>query len=235
MGIAKKDQRGSEQDDNFCTRGLKKKQALNTMGGEWCFNRVGRQDCENSYVPHEVGAKGLGYYECVYNATGEEKCKPETRGGGAFVVYKFCSEACQVAMDTTTLSSGTSCNAQPLLENPRLASQYECESFSEEFILGNPSVSNSPATITVFPCKFQGVVDGIANDNCHPNFNGCNGDFENCFAACNCVAQREACADVEPECCTADNCTACTQLASSFDQPQDSFTNAPAAPPSALF
>merc|ERR1712060_962186 len=76
MGIAKKDQRGSEQDDNFCTRGLKKKQALNTIAGEWGFNRVGRQDCENSYVPHEVGAKGLGYYECVYNATGEEKCKP---------------------------------------------------------------------------------------------------------------------------------------------------------------
>merc|ERR1712060_125035 len=74
--IAKKDQRGSEQDDNFCTRGLKKKQALNTIAGEWGFNRVGRQDCENSYVPHEVGAKGLGYYECVYNATGEEKCKP---------------------------------------------------------------------------------------------------------------------------------------------------------------
>jgi len=190
---------------DFCTIGLKQKTAVNQ--GEWCYNQK-ENICENMYVPYDVpGYGGKGYYECVLE---KNKCKPKRSVGEDGIskdVFNFCADVCLAVSATKLTHNGESCSAQPdattaaELKMWRVLNQTECESFSRDVTL----TGVADAQTTIYPCIWQGAVNGVNNSNCHPDYNPPT-------AACHCVSGSEPCIDQAPWLCSGTP-TICEQMA----------------------
>merc|ERR1711972_114977 len=148
-----------------------------------------KENCENVYVPYDVPGYGRGYYECVVE---DNKCKPKRSVGEDGIskdVYNFCSDVCLAVSASTLTNKGEACNAQPTATNPRILSQTECESSSRDVTLPGDAQN------TIYPCIWQGAVNGVNNSNCHPDYNPPT-------AACHCVSGSEPCIDQAPWLCS---------------------------------
>merc|ERR1711972_1183455 len=122
-----------------------------------------KENCENVYVPYDVPGYGRGYYECVVE---DNKCKPKRSVGEDGIskdVYNFCSDVCLAVSASTLTNKGEACNAQPTATNPRILSQTECESSSRDVTLPGDAQN------AIYPCIWQGEVNGVPNDKCHPD------------------------------------------------------------------
>merc|ERR1712039_198791 len=73
----------------------------------------------------------------------------------------------------------------------RVLNQTECESFSRDVTL----TGVADAQTTIYPCIWQGAVNGVNNSNCHPDYNPPT-------AACHCVSGSEPCIDQAPWLCS---------------------------------
>jgi len=171
----------------FQSTDLTKAKQLVLPEGTWC-STVGKTDCNTAVLssPSYGTAGETLYQECAWN---DEKGKCLKLKDGGYDVVHICSNTCGELTgrseiddpdDVNTCNSGSG-------SNERIADQETCESayYYREQASGGPSY---------FPCKFQGVVDGVANPKCHP-------DFFAPASGCNCVGMSPCQEEDSLQCC----------------------------------